>query len=386
MRSMRSVLILGARSPVALDHARRFAAQGWRVIVGDSVPCRISGWSRSVHACAPLPPARYALGAYAAALNETIQAHRIELVVPTCEEVFYLARCRAALPQGIRVVVEEFDKLAALHSKWRFLDIAKGCGVGVPDSYLVASIQEAREWAQGRPVAIKPEFSRFGVHVRLYPDGIPPDAKPFEVAAKWVVQSYCRGAELCSYSVVNQGTVQAHVTYRPLYRIRASSSYVFEPCRAKTIEAFIEAFARKTRYTGQLSFDWIESDGYQVLECNPRAISGVHLFALQDALPSALAGESDVCVTPSAAGTRMIAAVMLAAGAWPSLRRRPLSRWWCDFRHASDVIAARGDRRPLLGGLLDLASYVRIAARQRCTVRQASTRDTEWDGEALEMP
>ena len=39
----RRVLILGARAPVALDHARRFAAQGWRVLVGDSVGMVLHG-------------------------------------------------------------------------------------------------------------------------------------------------------------------------------------------------------------------------------------------------------------------------------------------------------------------------------------------------------
>ena len=39
------VLILGGRAPVALDHARRFAAQGATAFVADSIPCRLSGTS-----------------------------------------------------------------------------------------------------------------------------------------------------------------------------------------------------------------------------------------------------------------------------------------------------------------------------------------------------
>lgn len=385
---MRRALILGGRSPVALDHARRFAAQGWQVIIGDSVPCRISSWSRAVHASVALPSARYGVRDYVHALQRVIDTHQVELVLPTCEEVFYLARVRHALPRQVRVLVDDFDKLAMLHSKWRFLEVARHCGAIIPDSQLVSSLDEAREWANGRPVVIKPEFSRFGVHVRLYPEGIPRDAQPFGLDAKWVVQSYCHGKELCSYSVVDQGRVLAHVTYRPRYRINASSSYVFEACEAAGIDAFVETFARKTRHTGQLSFDWIASEqgGYQVLECNPRAISGVHLFGMHDALPAALMGQVDACIRPSARDTRMIAAVMLAAGVWQPLRQRSLRSWWRDFRQARDVIAVKGDRMPLLGGVLDLASYARIAAQQRCTLRQASTRDTEWDGEALDTP
>jgi len=383
---MRSVLILGARSPVALDHARRFSAQGWRVVVGDSVSCRITRWSRAVHAAEVLPSARYDLRGYAAALVRVITAHRIDLVLPTCEEVFYLARCRSALPREVRVLVDTFDTLAELHSKWRFLQAARGCGAVIPDSCVVSRIEEAQTWAAGRPVVLKPEFSRFGVHVRRYPEGIPADAEPLSLGARWVAQAYCHGRELCSYSVVDRGRVMAHVTYRPVHRIGGSSGYAFEACHAPAVESFVRALAAKLSFTGQMSFDWIESPSgdCQVLECNPRAVSGVHLFAADDALPDALMGERDACVYPTAPGMRMIGAVMAAAAVVPSLRACSLREWWHDFRGARDVIAVPGDRRPLLGGLLDLASYARLAASQRCTMRQASTCDTEWDGQELE--
>ncbi len=385
---MRSVLILGARSPVALDHARRFAAQGWRVIVADSVPCCMTRWSRAVHAGETLPSARDGLRAYAKAMNGIITTHRIDLVLPTCEEVFYVARCRSQLPLDVRVLAAPFDTLAMLHSKWHFLDAARGCGIDVPDSALVSDIDEACAWAAGRPVVIKPEFSRFGVHVRRYPEGMPASVAPFASQQNWVVQNYCHGEELCSYSVVDHGRLLAHVTYRPMYRIRGSSGYVFQACKVPEIEDFVRAFARKTACTGQLSFDWMSSEPghYTVLECNPRAVSGVHLFAHDAALPAALMGEIDGCVRPDPDTLRMIGPVMLAAAVTPSLRTTSLRQWWLDMLAARDVLGMKGDRRPLLGGLIDLASYAGLAVRKRCSMREASTRDTEWDGEHLEFP
>ena len=385
---MRSVLILGARSPVALDHARRFAAQGWRVVVADSVPCRITRWSRAVHAAGILPSARQDLRAYTQALNRIIAAHRIDLVLPTCEEVFYLARCRERLPRGVRVLAPPFETLAILHSKWRFLDAARDCGIDVPESRRVTRIEEARAWAQGRPVVLKPEFSRFGVHVRRYPDGMPPAAAALAKTQDWVVQTYCRGQEMCSYSIVDRGQLRAHVTYRPLYRMAGSQDPLLQACEMPRIEAFVRTFARKMACTGQLSFDWIAgADGRcSVLECNPRAVSGVHLFTQDDALPAALMGEATTCVDPGAATLRMIGPVMLTAALAPSLRSGSLRDWWRDLRAAHDVIGVKGDRRPLLGGLCDLGSYARLAARERCSIREASTRDTEWDGEWLAPP
>jgi hypothetical protein len=371
---------------VALDHARRFAHQGWSVTIADSISCRISGWSRAVSAMVRLPSARFSPRAYIDALNAAIRTHRIDMVVPTCEEAFFLSRYRSSLPEGVRVVVGEFETMNVLHSKWQFLHAAQGCGAVIPDSRGVYSLQQARDWAGTDPLVLKPEYSRFGVHVRLYPGGIPADAPALEVPGRWVAQRFCHGRELCSYSVVDQGRVLAHVAYRPVYRLQASSSYFFEACESTRIRAFVEAFARKMNYTGQLSFDWMASDdgNVQVLESNPRAISGVHLFGPDDALPAALAGTAATCVVPDGAGPRMIAAVMWFAGGVHALRSHGVRAWRQDVRRARDVIVVRGDARPLLGGLFDLASYTRLAWRDRCSLRQAATCDVEWDGEPLD--
>jgi hypothetical protein len=383
---MPDVLILGGRAPVALDHARRFAHQGWTVTIGDSVACRISGWSRAAARTVALPSARFAPRAYVEALCRVIRDRHIDLVVPTCEEAFFLSRYRSALPATVRVVVDAFETMQLLHSKWHFLEAAQGCGATVPESACVDTLEQARQWAGADAVVLKPEYSRFGVHVRLYPDGIPARAEPLGLAGRWVAQRYCHGRELCSYSVVDRGRLRAHVSYRPSYRLKASSSFLFEAHESPRIREFVERFASKMNYTGQLSFDWIESDQgeLQVLECNPRAISGVHLFGPDDALPDALAGTAGGCATPSCSQPRMIAAVMLCAGGAQALRTRQLGRWWRDMRRAADVIVAPGDAMPLLGGVLDLASYARIAWRDRCSLRQAATCDTEWDGERLD--
>jgi len=222
----------------------------------------------------------------------------------------------------------------------------------------------------------------------MYRHGIPPDAAPLELDTDWVVQAWCDGRELCSYSVFDHGRLVAHASYWPGYRLAVSASYVFEACEVPAVEAFVERFGRHTQFTGQVSFDWmVAADGScQVLECNPRATSGLHLFTMDDALPAALAGEGRGCIRPVPGSSCMIGAVMLAAGLWPPLRRRPMRTWWRDFRRSRDVIAARGDRLPLLGGLLDLGEYAWLAACGHGNLRQVSTQDTEWDGEALDPP
>lgn len=383
-----AVLILGARAPVALDHARRFAAQGWRVVVGDSIPCRMTAWSHAVSACVALPSARLSPVRYARALKDAISAHRVTLVVPTCEEAFYLSHVRQQLPRDVRVAVADSDTMRTLHSKWLFPQLASDVGMQTPRGARVQSLDDAREWAGGAAVVLKPEFSRFGVHVRLYADGIPRAAAPLAPLGAWVVQDYCAGRELCSYSVADGGRLLAHVTYRPVHRLGVSSSYWFAPVESLPVRAAVESLVTRLGYTGQIAFDWIEDDTGTVraLECNPRAISGVHLFADHDDLPGALAGSAASCAGTSTTAARMIAAVMLAPGLAGALRRGQLHGWWRDWQAACDVIAVPGDRRPLAGAVADLAAYAAMALRQRCSLREAATRDTEWDGEPIPPP
>ena len=393
----RNVLILGGRAPAALDHARRFAHQGWTVRVADSIPCQISGASRAVSATLRVASPRHAPARFMDDLRRASLTYDIDLIVPTCEEVFFVSRYRDRLPAHVRVVADDFEKMRAVHSKWRFLSLARECGVDVPDSARVASLDEARDWAGTRPVVLKPEYSRFGVHVRIYRHGIPSGAPPLAPLGHWVVQAFAEGREFCSYSVADRGRLVAHSVYRPEWRMSTSSSFYFEAVRIEAIRCFVEHFARKLDFTGQLSFDWIqhESGRMSVLECNPRATSGCHLFAPDDPLPDALNGtllhaQHDArddapatLVEPSCNTPRMVSAVMLSAGLLDALRRGELRRWAHDYRRAFDVIGTPGDRGPIAGAIRDLASYARLALAQRCNMREAATQDIEWDGQEL---
>jgi hypothetical protein len=379
------VLILGGRAPVALDHARRFTSQGWTTYIGDSVSARLSRWSNAVADTVRLPRPRSALSAFADELSAVIQRKKIDLVLPTCEEVFFLSRVRERLPAACNVFAAPFDLLRALHSKWTFLELARNCGVKVPESALVHDIQSAREWARGRAVVLKPEFSRFGVHVRLYPHGIPDGAPPLARGAAWLVQAMQSGREICSYSIAVNGQLRAHVAYRPSYRLAGSSSYYFDPVVEPRIQDFVATFVERVGFTGQISFDWMDSQTGQlaVLECNPRAISGLHLFEVAERLPAAIVGDSSTLIAPAMPIPRMLAPIMLCVGLPVAVRNATLKRWYDDWCRARDVLGVPGDKFPLLGGVADIASFARISLRERCSLRAASTRDIEWDGEPL---
>lgn len=390
--TMPNVLILSGRAPVALDHARRFAQQGWTAYIGDSIACRLSSWSRAVAGTVKLAPPRSDPAGFIADLRQTITRLGIDLVVPTCEEVFYLSRYRTALPTTCRLAVDEFDKLRLLHSKWDFQALAQRCGGNPPPSAVVYTLDEARDWVRATSdgsgeagVVLKPEFSRFGVYVRLYPQGIPDNAPPLVAQGRWVVQRHRAGTELCSYSIADRGRLLAHAVYRPAYRLPRSSSYYFDHHISPAIHAFVSRLVAQIDFTGQISFDWIDAgdDTPSVIECNPRAISGLHLFGLADAVPAALTGEALNCAMPTATRARMIAPIMLSTGLAQAINSGALSKWRADWCRADDVLTRDGDALPCAGGLVDVGSYARLAILRGSTLREATSRDLEWDGEEL---
>ncbi len=382
---MNNTLILGARAPVALDLARSFSAAGHRVYAADSISCRLNGWSRHVTQFFSLPSPRRQFPAFVAALKRVINKHQIDLIVPTCEEVFYLSRAKPLLPTSVHVFCDEFDKLRGVHSKWDFLRIAGACGIPVPDSLSVFNLNEAREWSQQRSVILKPEFSRFGVDVKRFAGGVPSDAKPLPQRGRWVAQRMLTGQEYCSYSVAVDGHLTAHVCYRPLYRLPLSSSFYFDPIVQTDIAEHVERFVRHTRFHGQISFDWIEDEAgiAHAIECNPRAISGLHLFNRDSSLAKAMCSSMRHIISADTKQAKMLAPAMLTAGCWSAWCNNSLAQWRYDFARASDVMLDVNDWKPAAGVLFDFVNYSATALWRRASLRAVTTADIEWDGEEI---
>jgi hypothetical protein len=95
-----------------------------------------------------------------------------------------------------------------------------------------------------------------------------------------VQQQFIHGKPLCNYAVIQNGKVISHVVYTPKYLVNHAASTYFEYTESKKCNLFIEQFAKDTKYNGQVAFDFIDdgTDLY-VLECNPRATSGLHLIS-----------------------------------------------------------------------------------------------------------
>ncbi|WP_405082770.1 ATP-dependent carboxylate-amine ligase [Paenibacillus chitinolyticus] len=411
-----NVLLTGCRSYTALDLARRFRDSGWNVFAADSVKFPVCRGSRAVKEFFHVPSPREGYREFIAALAAVIRSAGIDLLLPTSEEIFYIAHGREKLARYCRVFCDDFEVLKSLHNKWTFSGLTEGMSAQTPETQLLTSAVQLNELGDPSAFAFKPVYSRFASEALLAPSRLPEGFEP-SADRPWIAQRYIRGRELCSYHLAVDGEIAAYGSYEPLYRLGRASGYYFKPVHREKIDRFAAELVRKLDFTGHVAFDYIEDkDGtLHVLECNPRATSGLHLadtaelmkpFGPRGERLSEVTGGKHFAVgrTPleNPAGIRistgstgstgsaehaearpMIGYAMLANPFYHGFNPSGIGRWFNDFRHGRDMLFSRQDPWVPLLHAGSLAETVFDSLRRRISIKDAATADIEWDGEAL---
>ncbi len=339
----RRILITGARAPVAIDLARSFDAAGYEVHLADSVTPWAAKWSRvgrgRVHR---LPPARWAFDDYAAALSALAATLDVELVIPTCEEVFYVAAAAAQKGFADRTLAPELQTLRKLHSKVSFAQLARSIGLSAPQTWTVSNAHELASLPVPEDqLVFKPEYSRFGTATLIRPDSKRLARISFADGQAWAAQRFVEGTEVCLWSAAVRGRIVASAAYRPAWRFGHAASYGFEQFCNPAVEAVATRVAAETAMTGHLSFDIILTpQGEAVpIECNPRAVSGLHLFDGSASLAHALMGQAPPL--QPAPGLRYLAPAMLVLGAPSAIASGRWTEFLADWRRGHQTYFGR---------------------------------------------
>ena len=149
---------------------------------------------------------------------------------------------------------------------------------------------------------------------------------------------------------------------------------------------FVRSFMAKFEFTGQIGFDCIvdESKNVWILEGNPRATSGLHLFEQDSKLVDALLGhKTEGMVVPDSDTRRMLIAAMPIWGLDEALGRRELIRFVKDSWRGKDVLFSWNDPLPFFMLPITMGELVLLAFQQQRTLQQVSTQDIEWNGESI---
>jgi hypothetical protein len=380
-----TVLITGTRAPAAIDLARSFSREGWRVIGADRLAWPIARHSRAFAAHYRLPSARADHRAFADSLIALIARERVDLLIPTCEEAFFIARHKGRIERGCRVAVSDFETMRRLHDKTALPELIDGLGIEAPETYRAetrAQLDAALE-RLGTDVVLKPAFSRFGSRTLIRPDAATRAAVEPSADDPWACQRFVAGSEVCIYAVARAGRITAFSAYYPRYRVGKGSSMMFQPVAIPQLEAFAGAFASRHRLEGQFAFDIMHApDGrWFALECNPRATSGVHMFRPEDRLAAAFSDEAAIIATTDRSS--MVGLAMLLIGLPRALVTGGFAEAARAWRLADDVVARPNDRGPGISQWLALVEGLALALRYRCSPISAMTSDIEWNGEPL---
>ncbi|HNO95644.1 MAG TPA: hypothetical protein PKJ84_15810, partial [Anaerolineales bacterium] len=201
---MSTILLTGGRAPVTLDLARAFHRAGHVVYVAESLRGHLTEPSAAIKAHFEVPAPRQEPEAFLAALRSIIEAYQIELLIPTCEEVFHIAKGLNTLP--CRVFTEPLARLDGYHNKWKFVVKAGECDLRVPESMLVTRQDDLLyAYAHWRGLVLKPVYSRFAARTLILPSLKEAMATlTFDSLTNqdpWIAQEYIEGEQFCSYSV-----------------------------------------------------------------------------------------------------------------------------------------------------------------------------------------
>jgi len=378
------VLLTSPRAPVTLDLARRFNAQSADVYLCDSLRYGCGALSRNHRRMFNVPRPRQSVREYLVALQTIVKVEKIDLLVPTCEEIFYISKFRDQI--GCEVFADSFDKLGAIHNKWSFAKEAGNVAASVPESHEITSHEQLLSFQdRSREYVFKPVYSRFASEVLIAPE--PNQLVNLSVSnnKRWIAQRFVSGTEFSTYSIARNGKMLAHASYTSIYRAGHGSGIYFRAETHPRIDEFVRTFISEYGFTGQIGFDCIvdETNVPWIIEGNPRATSGLHMLEFDAPLLNAILGNTDQLIEANTSRPRMIAAAMPLWGLAYAFKQQLLRQYVGDFWRGRDVLFQWKDPMPAIGLPLTLAELLLIAVRERKTMQQASTQDIEWNGEPL---
>jgi len=392
------ILLTGARAPVTLDLARHFHRAGHHVDLADSIHMPVARPSRAVRRMFVVTPPVTDPARYVDDVLKIVRRRGIDLVIPTCEEIYYLAARSEAFAGAARLFAEPLPTLERLHDKWKFtrlvadLATTSPAAAQSPETHLLRSEQERADWLKRDDTAewvFKPVYSRFAARTLIGPT--PAELSNMRPTAvdPWVAQRRIRGQEYSTFGVAQAGRLRAHACYRSAYRAGLGSGIYFLAERHPGIRRFVEQLVERLQFTGQIGFDFLETpDGrLYVLECNPRATSGLHLLESEPVADAFLDADGPT-IEPTSSRPAMLGSVMLMypipraflRGEWGNGGLGQICR---DMWRARDVLFSWSDPLPAVLSPLSLVEVIVTACRTRKPLTAAATFDIEWNGEPL---
>ncbi len=332
--------------------------------MADSIHLAIARWSNSVKKYYVLPSPRYDIAKYVIKLQSIIGKEKIDHLIPTCEEAFYISMHKEKFT--CKVWTADMKVMHALHNKLTFTAFAEAY-LPIPETKCV---DQFVAWNQSELYVFKPIYSRFASTIHIG-EKLTSNSFSEREKRKWIAQKRIKGKEICIYSIWDNGKLKGYTAYHPLYRVGKGSGIFFEPIKNEQLMLLVKKFGEMINYTGQLSFDVILEEITKApyfIECNPRGISGAHL--LHEQISDAFMKNDCIIVHSSQEYAIKYGLALLY----------PLSFFKKRIRVSKDIIYRKDDILPLLLQVLSLLEITYLKFKKRISWLEATTGNIEWNG------
>lgn len=383
----KKILVTFARSFLALEMARHFHSAGHEVFVVDSKSHHVTKYSNAIKKSFKLPSPRFDSKNYLKGLIQIIEQEKIDLLIPIYEEISYIVKIADQFPSHCKIFAPPFNLYHELQNKWLFQQKLDSLGIETLKYKLIQKNEDLHQLDFTSAFAIKPCYSRASQKVKkVEPEQTSKIHVNIEPHNPWIAQQWATGMKYCTYSICHEGKIFAHGVYPVNYAIEGNSCLTFEAIEHPGIFHWITKFIEKINYTGQIAFDFIETEDHQLfaIECNPRATSGLLLFDNKNKINRAFFGENNTLISPQIGTNRQIAMGMLLYG-WrkqskPNNRFRDFLK---DFLGTQDVVFKISDPKPFFSKPLIFASIWLKSRKLGLEIPHFFTYDHDWDGEPL---
>jgi predicted ATP-grasp superfamily ATP-dependent carboligase len=367
--NIKTVLITGARSFAALDIARIFNKANIRVIGCDCISTSLTKFSKAISKYYTTPSPQNDYESFIEAIKGIVKKENIDLIIPTCEEIFYLSKAKDKV--CVPIFCESFDILKKLHNKWQFFQLIKEMGLKTPKTCLASQgCVEDKTWI------LKPVYSRFAANITIKKGPI----KPYKDDPNnpWIIQEYIKGEKFCSYSICHKGQILAHGVYKVLHSMGIGSSICFQSVNHQKIDTLTEKFVKNMKFTGQIAFDFIENEDVYFIECNPRATSGIHLFNKNPKIASCFLSQ-DISLRAQSQEIFLDPLFML----WYGIKQKEIfsKKFWLHLFKGKSPLLHKGDNTLLLKLPILLLNLSKVTLFKNKSFNQAMTEGIEYNGE-----
>ncbi len=377
----KNFLLTAGRAPSTLDLSRQLNSAGHNVFIADTIRWHVCRASNAVKANFIVPSPRFETEKFIESLISIIKSEKIDYLIPTFEEVIYIASHLDKFPKSCKVFSASFDTLLKLHNKWFFYQEQLKHSIPTPETYLIKSKEDFKQLNPKHSYALKACYSRSAQSIyKIGPDNEIPEIE-IEAHNPWIAQKWLDGKRFCTYSICENGKVLANATYPVQIAIQGHFCLNFEAVDHPGILNWIKHFMSLEKFTGQVGFDFFEMDDGTIyaIECNPRATHGLILFKNSDRLDRAFTGNVDEVITPLAGNTKQIAAGMSFYGWKSAYKENKMKEFFKILFGTPDVVFNSSDIKPFLYTPLIYSNYIYEGLKSKLNLPASFTHDFNWE-------